>query len=68
MYFECFHICLSSTYNYVAMTATDTKGIMSLIEKSNGMFHPAYVVESPNRLNIRFAVYRIEEASGRAFS
>ena len=52
----------------IAMTATDTKGMMSLIEKSNGMFHSAYVVESPNRLNICFAVYRIKETSGRAFS
>lgn len=52
----------------IAMTATATKGMMAQIEKSIGMFNPAYVVESPNRLNIRFSVCHVKEASSSAFS
>ena len=50
------------------MTATATAGMMSQIEKSMGMFNPAYVVESPNRLTIYFGVCYVHEASAKAFS
>ena len=50
------------------MTATATKQMMTQIEKALCMFHLSYIVESPNRLNIRFSVCHIEKLDIEVFS
>ena len=52
----------------IAMTATATKSAMSQITKVCGMKQVAYVVESQNRPNIRYAVKRITKEDVNVFS
>lgn len=52
----------------IAMTATATKTTMAHIVKIIGMQDVAYIVESPNRSNIRFAVHHIPQSDPSVFS